>query len=109
MGINEVESLPHQSLFVVEDHAMEVDKRLRVDKDTNFFEVIHTIAFSRLRVKTDVVGKAGATAALDAEAKSPLFRRDPFLGHGDANPLQGTLSYLNALLIRRAVLGIEDG
>src|SRR6202012_732158 len=109
MGIDEVESLPHQRLFVVENHAVKVDKRLWIDKDANLFKVVHTIAFSRLRVEANVVRKTGATTALDTQTKSPLFRGDPFFGHSDTNPLQGALGHLNALLIRRCVLRVEDG
>ena len=39
----------------------------------------------------------------------PSFRGDPLFGHGDANPLQGTLGDLDALLIRRSIFRIEDG
>ena len=79
MRIDEVEALPHQRLFVVEDHAMKVDKRLGIDKDANIFEVVHAIALARLRVKTNVVRKPGAAPALDAEAKSPLGGETPSL------------------------------
>ena len=108
MRIDEVEALAHQRLFVVEDHAVKVDKRLGVDKDAHIFEVVHTIAFARLGIETDVVRKPGAAAALDTEAKSPLGRGDSFLSHGYANPLQGTLSDLNALLVRRGIFRVDD-
>ena len=74
MGIDEVESLPHQRLFVVENHAVEVDKRLGIDKDADIFKVVNTIAFSRLRVEANVIGETGTAAALNAQAESPLVQ-----------------------------------
>jgi len=109
MGIDEVESLPHQRFFVVENHAVEIDKRLWIDKDADFFKVVHTIAFSRLRVEANVVRKTRAATALDAQTKSPLLRGDPFFGHSDSNPFQGALGDLDALLIRCCVFRVEDG
>jgi len=109
MGIDEVESLPHQRFFVVENHAVKIDKRLWIDKDADFFKVVHTIAFPRLRVEANVVRKTRAATALDAQTKSPLFRGDPFFGHSDSNPLEGAFGDLNALLIRRCVFRVEDG
>jgi hypothetical protein len=109
MRIDEVEALPHQRLFVVENHAVEVDKRLGVDEDANIFKVVHTIPFTRLRVETNVIGETRAAAALDAQTEAPLIRGDPFFGHGYANPFQSALRYLDALLIRRGILRIEDG
>ena len=109
MWINEVKALPHQRLFVVENHAVEVDKRLGIHKDADVFKVVNTIPFSRLRVEPNVIGQTGTAAALNAEAESPLLRGDSFFGHGYANPLQGALRDLDALLIRRSILRIEDG
>jgi hypothetical protein len=108
MRIDEVEALPHQRLFVVENHAVQVDKRLGVDEDANIFKVVHTIPFTRLRVETNVIGETRTAAALDAQTEAPLFRGDSFFGHGYANPLQGTIRYLDALLIRRGIFRIED-
>jgi hypothetical protein len=108
MRIDEVEALPHQRFFVVENHSVEVDKRLGIHKDANIFKVVHTIPFTRLRVETDVIGETRAAAALDAQTEPPLFRGDSFFGHGYANPLQGAIRYLDALLIWRGILRIED-
>ncbi len=66
MWVNEVEALPHQRLFVVENHAVEVDKRLGVDEDANVFKVVNTVPFARLRIEPYVVGQTGTTATLDA-------------------------------------------
>ena len=109
MWIDEVKALPHQRLFVVENHAMEVDKRLGIHKDAHIFKVVNAVAFSRLRVESNVIRQTGTAAALNAEAESPLLRRDSFFSHGYANPLQSTLRDLDALLIRRGILRIEDG
>ena len=109
MRIDEVKTLPHQRLLIVENHAVQVDKRFGVDEDADIFKVVHTIPFARLRVETNVIGETRATAALDAQTEAPLFRGDSFFGHGYANPLQSALRYLDALLIRRGILRIEDG
>ena len=108
MRINEIEALPHQRLFVIENHAVEVDKRFGIDEDTNILKVVHAIAFSGLRVEANVIGETGAAPALNALAESPLCRGNSFFGHGRANPLQGALRDLDALLIRRCVFRIED-
>src|ERR1700685_3931269 len=107
MRIDEVKTLSHQRLLVVENHAVQVDKRFGVDEDAHIFKVVHTIPFARLRVETNVIGEARAATALDAQTEPPLFRGDSFFGHGYANPLQGALRYLDALLIRRGILRIE--
>ena len=108
MRIDEVKALPHQRLFVVENHAVEVDKRLGIHKDTDIFKVVDAVPFSRLRVEPNVIGQTGTATALNAESEPPLFRRDSFFGHGYANPLQGALRDLDALLIRRRIFRIED-
>lgn len=109
MRIDEVKTLPHQRLLVVENHAVQVDERFGVDEDANIFEVVYTIPFARLRVETNVVGETRAAAALDAQTEPPLLGGDSFFGHGYANPLQGALRYLDALLIRCGILRIENG
>src|SRR5450755_4442548 len=109
MRIDEVKALPHQRLFIVENHTVEVDERLGIHKDTDVFKVVNTIPFSRLRVEPNVVGQTGTAAALNAQAEPPLFRGDSFFGHSDANPLQSALRDLDALLIRRSIFRIEDG
>ena len=55
MGIDEVEALTHQRLFVIEDHAVQVDERLRIDEDANVIELIDAVALSRLRIEADVI------------------------------------------------------
>jgi len=109
MWIDEVKALPHQRLFVVENHAVEVDKRLGIHKDADIFKVVDAVPFSRLRIEPNVIRQTRTAAALNAEAEPPLFRGDSFFGHGYANPLQSALRDLDALLIRCSILRIEDG
>src|SRR5260370_7677587 len=79
MWVDEVEALPHQRLFVVENHAMEVDKRLGVDEDANVFKVVNTIPFAMLRIEPYVVGETRTSAALDAQTEPPRSGEDPSL------------------------------
>src|SRR5580704_11857253 len=109
MRIDEVEALPHQCLFVVENHAVQVDERLGIHKDADIFKVVDAIPFARLRVEPNVIGQTRTAAALNAKAEPPLLRGDSFFGHGYANPLQSALRNLDALLIRPSILRIEDG
>src|ERR1700736_4535281 len=108
MRIDEVKALPHQRLFVVENHAVEVDKRLGIHKDADVFKIVNTVPLSRLRVEPNVIGQTGTAAALNAQAEPVLIRGDSFFGHSYANPLQSALRDLDALLIRRSILRIED-
>ena len=61
-------------------------------------------------VEADVVAEAGAAAALYAEAKAAGVRRDAFLGHGNADALEGVLGDLDGLLgAGLLALGGEQG
>src|ERR1022692_4279231 len=77
----EREALVHQGFFVVENHAVQVDERLRIDKDANIFELKDAIAFARLRVETDVVTQSRTTTTLHTQTQSALGWRDVFLRH----------------------------
>src|SRR5258705_13051188 len=69
--IDEVKSLPHQRLFKIQHHAMQVDKALRIDEDANRRAVrriasghdsltkrIHPVPLARLRIEPDVVAQS---------------------------------------------------
>src|SRR5271155_1990505 len=55
LGIHEDESLLHQRFLVVEDHAVQVDKRLGIDKNAHIAILEDAVAFARLRVEADVI------------------------------------------------------
>jgi hypothetical protein len=57
VGIDEVEALPHQGLFVVQNHAVQVDERLGIDEDADIFELVDAVALTGLRIEADVVGQ----------------------------------------------------
>src|ERR1700761_6773237 len=108
VGIDEVEALPHQRLLIVEDHAVQVDKGLGIDKDADIAELVDAIPLPRLRVETDVIGKPGATAARDAKTQTTLGGRNALLGHGDANALNRALGHLDSLLLGSLVFGVQN-
>ena len=56
---------------------MEVDKRLGIDEDAHIFKVVHAIAFSRLRVEPNVIGKTGAASALNSHPQLSLEHTNP--------------------------------
>src|ERR1019366_296984 len=88
VGIDEVEALAHEGLFVVEDHAAEVDEAFGVDEDADgrqgvgrrrgwgrlgqggLGEGVDAVAVAGLGVEADVVAEAGAAASADAEAEA---------------------------------------
>ncbi len=109
MRIDKVKALAHERLFIVENHAVQVDERLGVDKDAHIVELIDTVSLARLRVKADIVGKTGAAATRDAETQAALRRRNALLGHGDANALESALGHLNPLLVGGLVRCVEYG
>ncbi len=68
------------------------------------------VALAGLGVEADVVAEAGAAAALDADAQAAGVGRDAFLGHGDADALEGVLGDLDGLLgAGLLALGGEQG
>src|SRR5208282_4059849 len=77
-----------------------IEKRFGVDEDAHAVEVIDAIALAGAGIELDGVGKTRTTAAGDAETKATLFGRDTFLGHGDANTLDGTVGELQPLARR---------
>src|SRR5580700_5500710 len=54
LGIHEDESLLHQRFLVIEDHAVQIDERLRIDKNAHIPVLKDAVAFARLRVEADV-------------------------------------------------------
>src|SRR6266436_9371634 len=83
--ILEHESLLHQGLAVIENHPVQVDERLRVHKNPDVSELKHTVALARLRIESYVVTQARASAALHAQPKPTLLRRNIFLYHRRPN------------------------
>src|SRR5664280_3670320 len=92
----EGEALVHQALFVIENHAVQVNEGLRIDKDANVFKLKDAIAFARLRVETDVVTQSRTTTTLHTQTQSALGWRDVFLRHRQANAGQRLVRHLNA-------------
>ena len=72
MRIDEVKTLPHQRLLVVKNHAVQVDKRLRVDEHANIAVLEDAVAIPRLSIEADVITQAGTAAALHTQAQSAL-------------------------------------
>src|SRR6202789_2012841 len=119
--IDEVEPLPHQRLFKIKHHAVQVDEALGIDEDADRRSVrriargrnscaerVDTVTLARLRVKANVVAQSGAPTPLNSDAQAALLWRNVLLRHGDANPLQGLLGDLNTLLPRLLPLGREN-
>ena len=59
VGVDEVEALAHEGLFVVEDHAAEVDEALGVDEDADRGRVGGVVASMSLGEGVDAVALAG--------------------------------------------------
>src|ERR1700752_1447372 len=97
LGIHEDESLLHQRFLIIQDHAVQINERLRVDEHAHVVELKDAIAFARLRVETDVIAETRTATTLHAKAQSALLGRNAFLGHRAAYLNQGFVSDLNAL------------
>src|SRR5215470_1150887 len=95
--VYEYETLLHQRLLVVQDHAVQVDEGFRVDKHTHVVKVKDAIALPRLRIEADVVAQARTTAALHTQAQTAFGRRNAFLRHRAANFGDRLLRHLDAL------------
>src|SRR5258707_10477880 len=95
--ILEHKALLHQGFVVIENHPVQVDERLRVHKNPDVSELKHTVALARLRIESYVVTQARASAALHAQTKSTLLRRNIFFHHRGANPFERVVSHLDAL------------
>ena len=77
---------------------MQVDKRLRIYKHPHVTELKYPVTLARLRIKTNVVAQARATAALHSDTQSTLGGRNALLDHrrfdscdrlfGDRDPLR---------------------
>ena len=74
MRVYKNESLLHQRFLIIECHAVQVDKRFRIDKDAYVGELEDPVALARLRVEADVVAQAGASATLHPETQPTLLR-----------------------------------
>src|ERR1035437_5742025 len=70
--VDEVESLAHQRLFIVQRHAVQVDERLGIDEDSHTIKFINAVALAGLGIELDGVGKSRASAAYHAQAQSAL-------------------------------------
>src|ERR1700687_2814651 len=55
--IHEHKLLLHQGVVIVQHHAVQVDERLRVDKDADVAVLEHTIPLARLRVETHAIAQ----------------------------------------------------
>src|SRR5260370_39188993 len=95
--IHEHESLLDKGFVVVESHPVQIDERLRVHKNPHISELKHAVALARLRIKPYVVTQARASAALHAQTKSTLLRRNVFFHHRGTNPFERAVSHLDAL------------
>src|SRR5579864_1880562 len=73
LRIHEYEALLHQRFLIIQDHAVQVDERLGIDKDSHITELEDAVALARLRIETDVVAQAGTSSALHAEAQAALL------------------------------------
>src|SRR5208283_4253476 len=71
----------HQGLLVIQNHAVQVNERLRIDEDANVFELKNAIAFARLRVEADVVAQPRTATTLHTQAQPALGRGNIFLRH----------------------------
>src|SRR6266446_10919711 len=89
--ILEHESLLHQGFAVIKNHPVQIDEGLRVHKNPDVSELKYPVALSRLRIEPYVVTQARASAALHAQTKATLLRRNVFLHHRGANPLERVL------------------
>src|SRR6266481_1354874 len=106
--ILEHESLLHQAFAVIENHPVQVDERLRVHKNPDVSELKHTVALARLRIESYVVTQARASAALHAQTKSTLLRRNILFHHRGANLLERIVGHLDALGRSRGRRGFHD-
>src|ERR1700744_4381692 len=83
--IDKVKSLPHQRLFKIQHHAMQIDKALRIDEYPNRLPVrriassrqsltkrIHPVPLARLRIEPDVVAQPGASTTLNPNPQITL-------------------------------------
>ncbi len=55
LGIHEDKALLHQRFLIVQDHAIQLDERLRVHEHAHIVELENTVPFAGLRVEADVV------------------------------------------------------
>jgi len=119
--VDEVEALAHEGLFVVEDHAGEVDEALGVDEEADrgcvgergiemsLGEGVDAVALAGLGVELDGVAEAGAAASGDADAEAAGRGGDALLGHGDADAFEGAEGDLDAFDRACFAFGGEDG
>src|SRR6201993_2059390 len=114
VGVDEVEALAHEGFFEVEDHSGEVEEALGVDEESDRRGVswvaggfdacsvdVDAVALAGLRVEADGVAESGAASSLDAYPEAALLGRDAFLGHCDADALEGVFGDLDSGLSAR--------
>src|ERR1700739_3908867 len=94
--ILEDKSLPHQCLFVIERHFLEIDIAFRVHENPRSILLDHLIALSRLSIKPHGEPMPGAAAALHAQAQASLVR-NALLGKEFSNLLGRLFSDVNHL------------
>src|SRR5690349_6311843 len=75
----ENKALPHQRVFPVQRHAVQVNERFGVDKYTNVFKGEDSIPFARLSVEADQVRQPRAASTLHPQTKSALVGGNAFL------------------------------
>src|SRR5258707_10523189 len=93
----EHKALLHQGFVVIENHPVQIDERLRIHKNPDISELKHAVPLARLRIKPYVVTQPRASAALHAQTKPALLRRNIFFHHRRANPLERVVGHLNAI------------
>src|SRR5947199_3827923 len=77
--VDEIEALPHQRLFIVKRHAMQINKRFGIDEHAYTVEIKDAVTLSRMAVELDGIGKPRASASHHTEPQSAFFRRNAFL------------------------------
>src|SRR5258708_13469952 len=104
----EHKALLHQGFVVIENHPVQIDERLRVHKNPDISELKHAVPLARLRIKPYVVTQPRASAALHAQTKPALLRRNIFFHHRRANLLERVVGHLNAIGRRRGHGGFSS-
>src|SRR5215472_3036266 len=95
--IHEDEALLQQGLLVVQDHAVQVNERLRIHEHAHISELKDAVTLAGLRVESDVIAQSRTAAPLHAQTKTAFGWRDAFLGHRRADLGDRLLAYLDAL------------
>src|SRR3954463_1787 len=91
------ESLLHQSFLIVQGHAVQINKGLRVYKHSHIAELENTVALTRLGVEADVITQSRTSATLSSKTQATLLGRDAFFNHRASNLRDGLFGHLNTL------------